>query len=160
MFPRCFCIGGFLLVRKKLCCQRQCYYCPSVATLHLSFCSLLSNSVAVYPDTEIVEVEGSHSSSVGSLLSNPPRSFYFMVPSGGGDEVYNQFSSVLYFSLFEQYLFFQTLPKSKGCVLVASPNQEVGRGLPKNKKDLLHQVSPLFIQPSIVEICFIRYLFR
>jgi len=34
----------------------------SLATLRSSFGSLVSNSIAVYPDTELVELEGSHSS--------------------------------------------------------------------------------------------------
>ena len=40
-----------------------------VATLRSSFCSLLNNSVAVYPDTELVEVEGSLPSTFSTLLS-------------------------------------------------------------------------------------------
>ena len=32
-----------------------------VATLHLSSCSLFGNSVAVYPDTEFIEMERSQS---------------------------------------------------------------------------------------------------
>jgi len=41
-----------------------------VATLHSGFCSLFNNSVAVYPDTELVEVEGSHSCAITRLFNS------------------------------------------------------------------------------------------
>jgi len=45
----------------------------SVATLHSSFSSLLGNRIAVYPDTEYSEVEGSHSCTFSSVFSIPRK---------------------------------------------------------------------------------------
>jgi hypothetical protein len=55
-----------------------------LATLRLSFCSLFSNSVASnsypnYPDTELAEVEGSHTFTITILLYNFIRGFMIFI---------------------------------------------------------------------------------
>ena len=53
----------------------------SVATLHSSFSSPLSNCVAVYPDTEPAEVEGSHPCASGSSFSKTGKLSFFVLIS-------------------------------------------------------------------------------
>ena len=86
--------------------QHLKFYWASVATLHSSFCSLLNNCVAVYPEF----VEGSHSytSCISIQLLNHNLSFLII-----------QFQSQTFFQLFYQRIPFHHLEKlltgSKWC---------------------------------------------